>query len=1111
MEHAAKDMAEYLEQDIVGLILQYLQERGFHESAHKLEKESQYYFDFDHFESLFVEAKWEAVLSYISGFIQNKNEHQLLYFEILKQKFLDFLDRADKASARQTLLTEIAPFFGVNDAVLASEPTSRRVQLYNEFLALFHSDDFRTHQNLMWMENGRETRAYIFQNIRNYLIEKVPKIRERCQPVNIPQPGRLRHIINQSLNWQMLLQEQQTLSQTANCAPVLQTLFADHNLFNNETVDIGNFSFRNKHKQQVTLEDSRPNTDGQITIKLEHEEPMIIEERPQKQYDQKPSHYTSEIKSDRSTTKRPATQKNSTAKRKKGGPIEHNEPEPAGAKSSTDWTVVFDENGSPTCVAIHPHEPLLAAGTQHGTVSLWSAASQAVLYIVAPLQPSKIKKMAWSPDGAYLGVLFEHQPYVTVYQLSESKLSILQERIQIHSAAISCFCFFLYQGAESGCRRLCILTGSADMTVKAYDLFDPTFCFSFDAHSSPVVDAAHLYCSGTLIYFASVSVDGAVKIWVVDGNDTQNKSILKHTSLDSKSTVVRLISCAGRLVTCGRTSDSLAQWNNTSGKISHVFPFNLNSPVNLGNMTMCFKASTLQMSVGSTLRSWDLNTAALVYQNSYPAEIFSFDTTNHLLAIIFKSTTNNGKNELKVSYLEPISKESPFMVDQGLNSPASRFSDGPSMMSSSPSQRGAGQGGQQDGSGGGGAGGFGNSPKVNGRSAQGGPPQNMFQQPPNRFPPSIQPAYLQFSHDDYMQQQNYGRPPSNFGSGFAQPPYFLHGQQKQPPVSGPPRGSVFQNPPPVQAPNKFSQQGGGPSLQPPSNQQPPQSPSVNPTGSSPQAGSPLQNTGTPSQNVGLHQQQNVQQHPGVTGQPPSTSQSKSPPQPGPPRDLQPLSNQGGSFPPQFSSPALPQGLPQSLPPHVVESRQSFSSQNRGEAMSQQQYQQQQQPSLHSPHPNVSHSPQQSSHLSPQNQMPMKLNQQQQFHYSDNPGVQQHSEMGRPQPQHPDQTGAKSEAFVHQVLAEEDHFQEDTDMPPQNNPMFGQNTFQEQHYPPQINQNPGFHPNQNFENPQFHQPMNPNEGMGYYQSEQDFQPQYQNAPIPQFLPLGGFPGNNSSHQ
>lgn len=56
-----------------------------------------------------------------------------------------------------------------------------------------------------------------------------------------------------SLNWQMLLQEQQTLSQTANCAPVLQTLFADHNLFNNETVDIGNFSFRNKHKQQVTL------------------------------------------------------------------------------------------------------------------------------------------------------------------------------------------------------------------------------------------------------------------------------------------------------------------------------------------------------------------------------------------------------------------------------------------------------------------------------------------------------------------------------------------------------------------------------------------------------------------------------------------------------------------------------------------------------------------------------------------------------------------------------------------------------------------------------------------------------------------------------------------
>ncbi|KAJ0046135.1 hypothetical protein Pint_05408 [Pistacia integerrima] len=57
-----------LTQELVFLILQFIDEEGYKESAHMLARESGYYFDLKFFEDLVLDGKWEEVERYLSSF-----------------------------------------------------------------------------------------------------------------------------------------------------------------------------------------------------------------------------------------------------------------------------------------------------------------------------------------------------------------------------------------------------------------------------------------------------------------------------------------------------------------------------------------------------------------------------------------------------------------------------------------------------------------------------------------------------------------------------------------------------------------------------------------------------------------------------------------------------------------------------------------------------------------------------------------------------------------------------------------------------------------------------------------------------------------------------------
>lgn len=92
------ELSYFLEQDLIGIVLQYLKEKGYDEAAHKyvifllcktlilinifyfifhffcfifevnifrLESETKYYFDMKHCKELFMEGKWDNLMTYL--------------------------------------------------------------------------------------------------------------------------------------------------------------------------------------------------------------------------------------------------------------------------------------------------------------------------------------------------------------------------------------------------------------------------------------------------------------------------------------------------------------------------------------------------------------------------------------------------------------------------------------------------------------------------------------------------------------------------------------------------------------------------------------------------------------------------------------------------------------------------------------------------------------------------------------------------------------------------------------------------------------------------------------------------------------------------------------
>ncbi|CAH8324592.1 unnamed protein product [Eruca vesicaria subsp. sativa] len=106
-----------LSRELVFLILQFLEEEKFKESVNRLEKESGFFFNTKYFDEKVLGGEWDEIEKYLSGFTKlDDNIYSMKIFsEIRKQKYLDALDKQDKAKAVEILVQDLRVFSTFNE------------------------------------------------------------------------------------------------------------------------------------------------------------------------------------------------------------------------------------------------------------------------------------------------------------------------------------------------------------------------------------------------------------------------------------------------------------------------------------------------------------------------------------------------------------------------------------------------------------------------------------------------------------------------------------------------------------------------------------------------------------------------------------------------------------------------------------------------------------------------------------------------------------------------------------------------------------------------------------------------------------------------------------
>lgn len=156
-------MTTSLSRDLIFLILQFLDEEKFKETVHILQKESGLFFSMNYFEDLILDGKWEEVERYLSGFTRvDDNRYSMkIFFEIRKQKYLEALDKHDRAMAVKILAKDLKVFSSFNE------------DLFREITQLLTLDNFRENEQLSTYRDAKTARTIMLGELKK-LIEANP-------------------------------------------------------------------------------------------------------------------------------------------------------------------------------------------------------------------------------------------------------------------------------------------------------------------------------------------------------------------------------------------------------------------------------------------------------------------------------------------------------------------------------------------------------------------------------------------------------------------------------------------------------------------------------------------------------------------------------------------------------------------------------------------------------------------------------------------------------------------------------------------------------------------------------------------------------------------------
>ncbi|XP_010245461.1 PREDICTED: protein TPR1-like isoform X2 [Nelumbo nucifera] len=580
-----------LSRELVFLILQFLEEEKFKDSVHKLEQESGFFFNMKYFEEKAQAGEWDEVEKYLSGFTKvDDNRYSMkIFFEIRKQKYLEALDRHDRAKAVEILVKDLKVFCTFNE------------ELYKEITQLLTLDNFRENEQLSKYGDTKSARNIMLIELKK-LIEANPLFRDKLVFPTL-KTSRLRTLINQSLNWQ------HQLCKNPRPNPDIKTLFTDH------TCTPPNGA---RAPTPVTLPVAsvpKPVTYAPLgghgpfppTAAAPNANALVgwMANATASSSVQSAVVAASSISvppNQVSILKRPRTPPNALGmvdcqntdheqlmKRLRAQPID--EVTYSAPLQQTSWSLddlprtvacTIHQGSNVTSIDFHPsHQTLLLVGSGNGEITLWELGLRERLIskpfkiwemtsCSLPFQADimkdssiSISRVTWSHDGTLMGVAFtKHLIHLYAYHGPNDLRQHLE--IDAHVGGVNDLAF----SHPNPNKQLCIVTCGDDKLIKVWDL-NGRKLYNFEGHEAPV----HSICphhKENIQFTFSTAIDGKIKAWLYDNVGSR----VDYDAPGHSCTTMLYSADGNRLFSCGTSKDGdsfLVEWNESEGAIKRTY------------------------------------------------------------------------------------------------------------------------------------------------------------------------------------------------------------------------------------------------------------------------------------------------------------------------------------------------------------------------------------------------------------------------------------------------------------------------------------------------------------------------------------------------------------
>ncbi|XVF35630.1 hypothetical protein REPUB_Repub18cG0162700 [Reevesia pubescens] len=572
-------MMTLLSRDLIFLIMQFLDEEKFKEAGHILEQESGLFFSMKYFEDLILGGKWKEVEQYLSGFtrIDDNRYSMKIFFEIRKQKYLEALDKLDRAKAVDILTKDLKVFSSFNE------------DLYKEITHLLTLDNFRDNEQLSTYSDAKTARTIMLIELKK-LIEANPLFRDKLQFPNI-RGSRLRMLINQSLNWQ------HSLCANPRQNPDIRTLLVDHSC-RNSTDPYTQLATSNQHIA------SAQKTEGLIPMceNGPFQPASAPVQTPLNAWVSTSSSMSHPVVSGGvvgfgSLTNPAAVSKglgdsdSMLRARLSAVPDRIMLPGMSPSQNGLHFNMTeelpktvartLNQGSVPTSMDFHPiQQTLLLVGTNIGEISLWEVstreklvsrnfqvwdigASSMTLKAALIKDPSvSVRRILWSPDGSLFGVAYsKHMVQLYAYFGGNDIRQHLE--IDSHIGAVNDLAFC------NPSKQLSLITCGDDKTIKVWDVATGIKLYTFEGHEAAVHSVCPRYKENVHFVF-STSVDGKIKAWLYD---------IVGSRVDyyapGRSCVTMAYSADGkRLFSCGTTKEGetyMVEWNENEGSVKRTY------------------------------------------------------------------------------------------------------------------------------------------------------------------------------------------------------------------------------------------------------------------------------------------------------------------------------------------------------------------------------------------------------------------------------------------------------------------------------------------------------------------------------------------------------------